>query len=442
MADRVQVPTFSFEAGVLGIRTVQFEMRIRWRPEPLAEIEVAGRSWRRCNPDFRLLRPDAEETAPGQRHDIIDITGADHEPDALERKRIAFQAFRSELPAEFVSIVQPFSSHQWALLALLHRHDPAVDIARSNPVLAYALANSDEMRGTRPEAAALQALAHSYEKQRRIVGWLGFPGTEAMARLFRKLVPGAVSPSILRRLRNAIDADLHATELLSHCREITAGILGLVINPRTRHLTTPSLLQEVAGRAEERLVSQTADILLNSVDLCRQVVPTRELLPFTSIAQIRTFHDEMDAEYRIRQARQAQTPRAPVRRQPARAARPEPVKPAAPAPAEVSRPRQPRPFPPPPIPGTPEIVPLTSAAEIRQEGAQQGNCVGSYVARVRKGGTYIYKVVAPERATLSILKGPDGCWRRGELERARNGRARRSTAVSVDLWLMRYRLSV
>ncbi len=75
-------------------------------------------------------------------------------------------------------------------------------------------------------------------------------------------------------------------------------------------------------------------------------------------------------------------------------------------------------FPPPPVPGIPgRIEPVTSASDLVDEGEMQGNCVASYAGRVREGNLYIYRVLKPERATLSITRsGPFAEWEIGELE--------------------------
>jgi hypothetical protein len=65
------------------------------------------------------------------------------------------------------------------------------------------------------------------------------------------------------------------------------------------------------------------------------------------------------------------------------------------------------PFPPPPVAGTAAIVPLRDALDLVAEGREQHNCVASYERLARRGDVALYKVMAPERATLSVV--PDGC---------------------------------
>jgi hypothetical protein len=101
-----------------------------------------------------------------------------------------------------------------------------------------------------------------------------------------------------------------------------------------------------------------------------------------------------------------------------------------------------RPYPPPPVPGTKDIIPLTSTEQLQDEGWAQGNCVATYQWRVLAGDTYIYKIMAPERATLAIVRGADGCWYRAELNGDGNCKVKPATERLVDMWLEGVRISI
>jgi hypothetical protein len=116
--------------------------------------------------------------------------------------------------------------------------------------------------------------------------------------------------------------------------------------------------------------------------------------------------------------------------------------------AEVGRPRPPEPkkereeSPLPPLPGTEDIIPLTSAAQRMEEGRIQRNCVDSYARRVKSGGIYVYKVLRPERATLAIKRSSWHSWTVAELEAAGNRRVRSFTRLAVEHWLGMHSLSI
>jgi hypothetical protein len=92
------------------------------------------------------------------------------------------------------------------------------------------------------------------------------------------------------------------------------------------------------------------------------------------------------------------------------------------------------PFPAPPVEGTDTIVPLRNALELVVEGRDQHNCVASYERLARRGDVALYRVTAPERATLSLV--PDGRkWKVSELKGTCNRRVSSATRTAVNRWL-------
>ncbi len=59
-------------------------------------------------------------------------------------------------------------------------------------------------------------------------------------------------------------------------------------------------------------------------------------------------------------------------------------------------------FPEPPIAASKHIIPIRGSRELAIEGQKQHHCVRSYEGSIFKGSYYVYKVIAPERATLGL----------------------------------------
>lgn len=442
MATATTLPAFVCENGILTVVSPQLQVHLRWSPSPLAEHKIPGSSkWAPFWPAFRLLRPKTD--APANLSAVGELTVPFTRDDQIEAREAAFHAFCSQIQDDITGSVAPFCSHQWQLLCLLQAAPSAMDLVKVNPVLGYCLANNAEFRGTKETAAATQAVWYSHRKQKIILEWLGFDASESLARLFRKIPPEAAYPSLMRRFRSMLSRDKQFLSLMGHLPKITRGVLELMTNEDTAGLAAAKLLHEVAERENELSVEQASDILLGALRLQREMGVQTELRPFTSIAQVLRFQEAVDAEYRAFQARQEEA-RLAAEREAAevarrnRAAREELAERRKAKRAEVLR----RPFSKPPIPGTAEIIPLLSAAELAQEGREQRNCVGGYAESVQWGKTYIYKVISPERATLSIIKGPDGCWRRSELKKAGNKIVSAATINAVERWLNQHRFSL
>lgn len=428
----VPSPSFAFSDGTLHIDVPLAKARLRWRPEPKAEeLRVGLRRWREFWPDYRLIFPvDSSRNVPDH---VVEIPESSATPESARQKAVALDGFRSEVEEEIVRLVEPFGGYQWALMVLVRNEPWAMDLAVGNPTLAFALANSNLLRGSPPEAAAVQARWYCHKKQRDLLEWLGFPGTEPIARLLRKISPGAVTPSALHRLRLALLADPRTLKLLAPLPTINGDILELATIPKYINLLTPSLLREMAMRSPGVSV---ADRIHSGLVVLEQISSPLTTKPFVNLRQVLRFREDAEKEFQAFLLRKEQAKQEAARRaEQERLRRWEEARLRSKKEAELRR----LPFPPPPLHGTPDILPLTSRELLEMEGREQNNCVAMQDLYVRRGGYYVYQVMVPERATLSIYRGRDGCWRRLELKVKNNKSAKAATEQAVDRWLSQAR---
>ena len=85
----------------------------------------------------------------------------------------------------------------------------------------------------------------------------------------------------------------------------------------------------------------------------------------------------------------------------------------------------------PPIPGSEQLQPITSAAEMRREGRRMRSCLGAEAAIVQAGEVYFYKWTGRERATVMLQRVEDGDWTYGEALGVGNRRLRRQTGLFI-----------
>ena len=457
-------PGYNFRDGILFLKApIGGEVRLSWSPVPEAHMLLANGAWHQFLPDFRILAPnfsippDADESVKAR----------------LQAKQVAFQGFRAILPASLVTAVEPFTSYQWPLMTLLKHSTAASDLAKANPVLAYAVANNGQLQSEGGhEIAATRATRYCRLKQREILDELGFPNTEAMARLFKKIPIPIVYPGLIRKLRQSV-AFPEIAKMLGHLPSLNTGSLFVACQADMAALVTPKLLQEIAGHPDEEMSAPTADLLAEIVSFAAEMHKKTLLRPFASLRKVQECHDQLTREHQTfegivtRQKEIETTQRrlmanhsykgqlpayltdhaarlqAEYKRlealRPDRLARPAPP-PRLPAqPAVIDRPRlRALQLPPPPIPGTNSIVPLTSFAEFEEEAASQSICLDlnlSYLDRVMRGEIYIYRVIAPVRHTLSIVKRGNNCWQIAELRQAKNLARTEDAEVAVVSWL-------
>jgi len=93
-------------------------------------------------------------------------------------------------------------------------------------------------------------------------------------------------------------------------------------------------------------------------------------------------------------------------------------------------------FPLPPFPGQPgEIEPLCDLHSLARESESQQNCTISLLGQVLEGTAFVYAVLRPERATLSLRReDPLGEWQLHELRGARNAPPATASIARVRAW--------
>ena len=302
------------------------------------------------------------------------------------------------------------------------RHDPgAADLMHSNPVLGFALAH--KMDG---DAEMFAHLKVGTMRRRDILAVLDFPDSAGAVKWMAKVPPESVTGESLRWVRRLFcSGDEMIVKWMGHLPVLNYGVLRLMSEESLRPSLTTQLLTEVAASGRENYEAWTAGRLLQIGELrqqlaehfdVRQGAELRTLPRVDSQAALERLLRETEARWQEMQRDQLE---GKVSQAPASAA-----------------------FPAPPVPGiSGQIEPLTEASELMVEGAEQDNCVASYADRVRAGVTYLYRVMFPQRCTLSLSKGEDGSWKIGELEFSENRPANQSTRDFVEAWLARYRVS-
>ena len=91
-------------------------------------------------------------------------------------------------------------------------------------------------------------------------------------------------------------------------------------------------------------------------------------------------------------------------------------------------------FPMPPLIGTNTIIPITTAKELFQEGADMHHCVASYAGKIMQNQCYIYRILEPERATVEIGY-ENGTLLLNQIKLINNGKPSEETVEVVSKWI-------
>ena len=315
----------------------------------------------------------------------------------MTRRHEAAVTFLALFPPELTAQVSRLPERHWPVLSLIARCPGADELFASNPALAFALASSGSLR-ERPVARPLRSARALLRKPRTaILEWLGFPPAPWAARVLGKIASRALTVRHLRYLRTAL-RDASVPKAFLHLPRLDLGTLRVLTDPELRDLASFTLLAEMDGSL---LKSMRAAYLLRDAAHMHAALHGGRLLPVQrSLDGLRRVHDEL-AAHQNRVGNQAMLALD---------------------------------LPPAPVAGTQAIVALATPAEILEEGRAMHHCVFSYVPAVAGGSTYIYRVLEPERATLSLVRHGQ-TWEVGQVSGHGNRQVAATTWDAIADWL-------
>lgn len=422
---------FSMHANQLRVSWgAEDSHRIRLWPRPLAEelCEQSNR-WQRFYPEFRLVAyplPRPKTKIGNQLELPLDVTES-YLPGKLTKRR-AYDQLRQTLPPSYGFALAPFKCHQWSVIVYLWKHRRFYELLRSNPVMAFVLANDQRINwGVYLKEMSLDKIIGM--KQAALLELLELPGSKSMVQLFRKIQPASAHPRLRSQIRYCLRNDASMKQL-SHLKQVNAGVLHLLASvERIRRHVTPQLLEEVSRNRRNNHYPFAAHQLGECERWHSRMYQNRTLPKIRSMEKLAALHEELAGEVtrllELQRAEQAERQRQ----------------------AQAERDRDlekfmKKPFPKPPVPGTAEIIALRTAGELMEEGRRQHNCVGNYGITVQSGGCYVYRVLKPERATLSIVRSAGNQWSVGQLKSVCNRQVQPATKQHVERWLAGHQLGI
>jgi len=413
--------SFRFTAPRLSIYRYEspiYEITV-W-PKPYAEARDYTGCWNRFYPEFRLINyPLAQPKETKALQLELGLDSILPEPEMTKKQ--AYDQLRQTMPFPYAIALAPFKSHQWNPLVFLSMKRRFYDLLKSSPVLAYLLANDERVR-MMVFGKQLMLDDMTGMKQAELLNLLGLPSTKSFAQIFRKITPASARPELTALLRHC-SANPNSMKKLAHLQKVNLGALTLLTREESIHQQiTPQLLEEVSQSRSEAHYATTVNRLSESIRWHRELRADRPFPVLRSREALNAYHEEISAA--AQQYFQTTAATALAEKQ------------------ESLRRTIDQPFGEPPIPGTDNILPLKTPRELLAEGQAQHNCVGSYVDRVRSGNCCIYRVLEPERATLSIVKASGGDWMISELYTACNKPVKSDTRTAVKEWLSQTQVGI
>ncbi|RPH50019.1 MAG: hypothetical protein EHM85_11905 [Desulfobacteraceae bacterium] len=322
------------------------------------------------------------------------------------RKKIEkLSQFFNTIPVVEREILREYRFGRWHILKMLGSCGAAaLDLYNSNPTLAFALALARYLgSGNNNFYRSLRALLH--KRQREIIGWMGFSDSkkQGIVNIFIKINPFAIRHiQDFWRLRSIMNEQPNITKMMFFLERINTDIFRIVTDPALVRYVTPDFLDEVSYNKESEIIPRVAYKLKRTIEM----LPVNRNVKFKSLTHLQKIWGELaDHECRICLIMDR----------------------------DIN-------FCPPPFPafvGESLVVePLTCSRSLAEESIEQENCIIDYVNYVldEEGQIYIYKVIKPERATLSIVN-ENGYFIVDELKGRKNRDVSQMTSCLVSNWL-------
>lgn len=316
--------------------------------------------------------------------------------EAFEQEKQLVRAYFGNVPAVVQNAIQLFLNRQWHLHVMAARCAGALDLIASNPALAYGLASGWVFANSPSKYVTRQMRRLIAGRRRKICGALGFPNEESSVAVLSKISASSCNIPWLLTIRDLL-SDLDWRKSLLHLPSLNSAVMLFLCNRIFRQRTSLQLLYELSCNPSylfkqmivllslEKNLGKRGPERFHSV---RQLLD--HLLELLWKANVREVSDETDGS-----------------------------------------------FPNPPIPGNGNIVPLKNSDLLFEEGKEQDNCVANYRPSIFAGKMYIYRVLQPERATLSLVPCESGGWRIDQLLAAHNGLVYDATRKAVEHWIRR-----
>lgn len=299
------------------------------------------------------------------------------------------------------STINALPSHGRDVAALVQGFPEALDLVRTNLALGVCIACAGRWDTLRGDATELTVRLLRM-RRREACAALGFPGTETTVRLLAKVLPEACSVALLMRIRRKL-AEPGLAETLRHLPVIGEKALFLAAHWRWGRSVSIPLFREMERESDGAALPKYGSLLEDTIQMRERL--NRDGRPFRSVAEVKRCHNRLAANMNdgtnggdclVLDLK----------------------------------------FPPPPIPGTEGIVALDSPGLLIDEGRKQRHCVAIKAEEVASGQMYVYRILAPERATLSVIRAGAG-WEVGELCGPGNRPVAERTKQFVSNWFSR-----
>lgn len=307
--------------------------------------------------------------------------------------------FIGTIPELVRDVVARFPSRHWHLASMVARCESTLQLLQENPGMGYAMASCWVFSNAQSGEAMRWIRRMALRRRRDIVAALGFPQREAAVQVLAKLKPDSCSVMnilLLRDLMNCPDA----RKLLAHALCIDNTLLTLMSFEPLRATVSDKFISQVAFEQNPTTRRDMVPGVLFDYLRMLKILRIKEGRRFQNVESLVSAHDKLAR--RVLEF--------------------------------VHSERKDIEFSEPPVRGCDGIIPIRNVVELCEEAREQKNCVASLAWNITDGKVFIYRMISPERATVSLRK-KDGVWTLDEVAAAGNQPVSKQAHMAIADWL-------
>ncbi len=315
------------------------------------------------------------------------------------------RAYHDALPAEVTTLLRQFSSLQCRLVHVIGQFPESLEMAKSAPILFWLASN---MLGPSPSRSDVRKLY----TRRRVSILDSFFGNASRSHLkfLSKIQEFGYSQKDFELLRRIL-SDVEFLKKVRHYRQINWPVLKVFFQQRyVMDLgCAKDCLSTDSCRDAFRFLYKVCSDIRNIRMMCGLIGrenPERQIFAMRSAFKIRELHNKIAREWNRKQG----------------------------SPIISSYGEN---LPPSPLKETKDIEHICKIEDLLEEGLLMRHCVGDFVHQdeVLRGDVIIYRVHAPERATMEVHRLCDGTYQIKQVKLYRNQKASEKTLKLLLEWL-------
>ena len=320
-------------------------------------------------------------------------------------------SFYDKIPLKVREMMLGNSEAAWNICAFYARCPGADELMTNFPAIGFMLSNFPVFRPklTKKWDAVRRIMR---KPRRKILSWLGWPDSEAAAKILSKIQYPACDKTRLLMLRTLLKRNPELIKPISHLKTINSASFQIICRNSYRKQASWRFMNELGLMkidCDENMTPEIQNMFIHTLSMEKALL--RAHGPIQSIANLRKRHQHAIDAVNMR---------------------------------EISELEKNKDFPAPPVP-VPlptddfEIYPLDSPLKLYKEAKEQHNCAFTcYTDRILESGgnVYIYSMKKPERATVAVeFDYESGCFLPGEIKGPLNKQVSGDTLSKIIGWL-------